>query len=370
MKTWFTITNKASDPAATIDIFDEIGLWGVTVKDFAAALKEVPVDRAITLRINSPGGSIFDGTAIYNLIAERKDKVTARVIGLAASMASIIMLAAGKVHAAENATIMIHNPSGIAMGDSTTMREMADVLDKLRGQLVNTYAEKTGKPEAEIIAAMDATTWFTAQEAQDWGLVDVISSPVQAAASFDLTRFGDVPEKISGGASNAPTNNKPNNVPQMKNLLKALVEAKLIASADVSEDTAVAQFTANFGTIQSKVTDSETEIADLQKKVDAQEAQAKADLKARAESAIASAVSTGRLKDEAGLRAKWVEAYERDEEGAKAMLAALPEPKAPRGAAPVVTQSPANKPEVKTEELTGRRRAGAAWNAAFAAKKN
>lgn len=362
MKTWFTITNKASDPAATIDIFDEIGLWGVTVKDFADALKAVPMDRAINLRINSPGGSIFDGTAIYNLIAERADKVTAKVIGVAASMASIIMLAAHRTVAAENATIMIHNPSGIAMGDSTTMREMADVLDKLRGQLVNTYAKKTGKSEADIIAAMDATTWFTAQEAMDWGLIDTVSSPVKAAASFDLTRFGEVPEKISGGRQPAASANKPTEQVVMKNLLKALVEAKLTASADVSEETAVAQFSANFATIQSNAAALAAENADLKKKVEAQEAQAKADLHARAESAIAAAVASKKFKDDADLRAKWVAAYERDEEGTKAMLAEIPEPKAGPGVPPVITKPTGQKADGQGEP-TGLARAIAAQKA-------
>ena len=100
--------------------------------------------------------------------------------------------------------------------------------------LVNTYANKTGKKDEEIIEAMNATTWFTAKEARTGGLVDEVSAAVKIAASFDLTRFGRVPANISGGLTSA-NQNQPEKV--MKNLLKALAESKLVASADVSEDT-------------------------------------------------------------------------------------------------------------------------------------
>ena len=189
MKTWFTITNTAATSAAEIDIFDSIGEYGVTAKDFSAQLKAIPSGRDITVRINSPGGSVFDGWAIFNMLAERRDRVTAKIIGVAASMASIVALAAKRVVAASNATIMIHNPAAITIGESSDMRETADMLDKMRGPLVRAYMTKTGKSEQAVEAAMDATTWFTAQEAKDWGLVDEITGAVQVAASFDLSSF-------------------------------------------------------------------------------------------------------------------------------------------------------------------------------------
>lgn len=344
MKTWFTITNKADQPAAEIDIFDEIGIWGVTVKDFASALKDVPRDRAITLRINSPGGSIFDGHAIYNMLAERREKVTAKVIGLAASMASIIMLAAHRTVAAANATIMIHNPVGMVWGESEDMREMADVLDKLRGQLVNTYASKTGKSEADIKAAMDATTWFTAEEAKDWGLVDEVVGAVKVAANFDLTRFGGVlPERISGGPHSAASTNHHANTVSMKSLLKALVEAKLIASADLPDEAAAAAFTAAFATMQANAKTSSDRVTELEAKLAKADEKEQAALKARAEASVATAVTAGRIKDDKDLRAKWVDSYVRDEESTKSMLASLPEAKPMRGVPPLATgAAPAN----------------------------
>ncbi len=352
MKTWYSIVNKADAPAAEIDIFDEIGLWGVTAKDFATSLKSIPSDREITLRINSPGGSVFDGAAIYNLLAERRDKITAKVIGLAASMASVVMLAGRRVLAAENATVMIHNPAGGAWGESEEMRKMADLLDKLKGQLVAAYVRKTGKTEKEIAAAMDETTWFTAAEAREFGLVDEITEAVQATATFDLSRFGALPKNISGGRP--ASTNQPNANTQMKKLLQALVDAKLIASADVNEDTAVAQFVAAFAGITSSVTDATAQVTDLTAKLTDATKKLEASAKATAEGAVAAAVQSGRIKDDADLRAKWIAAYIRDEAGTKALLESLPEAKAPRGVAPVATgkttpgETPENRPSTES----------------------
>lgn len=356
MKTWFSINNVASAPAAEIDILDEIGMWGVTVKDFAVALKAVAKDREIVVRINSPGGSVFDGLAIYNLLAERRDKVTCKVIGLAASMASVIALAGKKSTAAENATIMIHNPAAVAIGESGDMREMADILDKLQGTLANVYVNKTGKPEADVKAAMDATTWFTAQEAKEWGLVDEVVGEVKIAASFDLTRFGDVPQKLSGGPSASINEPKPT---VMNTLIKALVDAKLVASADVSEDTAVAQFGAAFAAQANANKDLTEANADLQKKLDEANAKVAANLQASAEAAVESAVKSSRLKDDKDVRAKWVEAYVRDQSGTKAMLDSLPEAKASRGVAPVAVVTG----DTKTSE--NRLSAAAVWAKQF-----
>lgn len=345
MKSWFTISNLAAAPAAEIDIFDEIGLWGVTVKDFATALKAIPVDRDITVRINSPGGSVFDGFAIFNLLRARKDKVACHVIGLAASMASIIMLAGKSTTAAANATIMIHKPSGAAWGESDDMREMADLLDKLEGTLVNTYAAKTGKKEKEIEAAMAATTWFTADEAHAWGLVDEITEAVKVAACHDLSRFGALPAKFTGGPT-ASTNKQPNETKPMKALLTALVAAKFIASSDASEDTAVAQFTAASAHSAQALKDAQDKATDLQAKLDAANAKLAATLKASAENAVADAVKAGRVKDDKDVRAKWVEAYVRDEAGTKAMLDSLPETKG-RGNPPVNTNLGEKTPEAR-----------------------
>ena len=352
MKTWFTITNKADSAAAEIDIFDEIGLWGVSTKDFANALKSVPADREISLRINSPGGSVFDGFAIFDMLAARRDKVTARVIGVAASMASIIALAGKRTIAAENAVLMIHKPHGGAYGESDEMRKMADLLDKIEGRLVNVYVAKTGKSEADVRAALEATTWFTAEEAKAWGLVDEIAAPVKAAASFDLSRFGALPKNLTGGGDASTNHQQPK---QMIKLLAVLVEAKLLASADVNEDAAVAQVRAAFANQAAQLKAASDENADLKAKLETANKSLTEALKARAESAIEAAVKAGKIKDDAAVRAKWVEAYIANEDAAKMLIASLTEQKLPRGGAPVShvpagTSQPGNKAERPSTE--------------------
>src|SRR5207245_2693046 len=113
------------------------------------------------VRINSPGGSVGDGLAIYNSLARRRADVTTFVDGYALSCASFIALAGNKVVIAENALMMIHNPWGYAQGDAREMRRMADMLDTHKRGMLTIYMEKTGKSEAELDRLLDDETWFT-----------------------------------------------------------------------------------------------------------------------------------------------------------------------------------------------------------------
>jgi ATP-dependent Clp endopeptidase proteolytic subunit ClpP len=168
---------KSGDPDTTeILLYDEIGYWGVTAKDFQAQLAGVSTPN-ICLHINSPGGDVFDGLAIYSALKAHPARVTTIVDGLAASAASFIALAGDKVCMAENAFMMIHNAWGVAMGNKAEMLDMASTLGKLDGQLASIYAAKTGKTQEDCAALMDGDvdgTWFTAQEAKDAGLIDMI----------------------------------------------------------------------------------------------------------------------------------------------------------------------------------------------------
>ena len=181
MKNWFTITNK-SELSAEVTIYEEIGSYGITAKAFLDQIKNVG-KRKITLRINSPGGEVFDGLAIYNRLREHKGGVEVRIDGIAASMASVIAMAGAPVSMAENALLMVHNPSGLCAGNSGDMRELADMLDKVRGSLTSAYERKTGKTTEEIGAMMDAETWMTAQEALAAGFIDEITGELKMAAS-------------------------------------------------------------------------------------------------------------------------------------------------------------------------------------------
>jgi len=185
---WYEMKALANG-ATEIYVFDEIGYWGVTAKDFARDLKEVNPNGAIDLHINSPGGSVTDGIAIYNLLKNHKSQVNVIIDGLAASMASVIAMAGDTITMPENALMMIHNPWGGAMGDANELRKTAEVLDKMKQALISAYTQKTGKDAEEIGALMDEETWMTGSEAVEMGFASQVSAEVQLAASFDTTKI-------------------------------------------------------------------------------------------------------------------------------------------------------------------------------------
>ena len=190
MKTWY---NRKSDDS--IDITDDIGGFGVSAKSFLNDMRAVKGD-TINLSINSPGGDVFAGVAIYNALRSSGKKVNVKVLGLAASAASLIAMAGDEIEMPENAMMMIHNPWSFAMGDADELRATADVLDKIGGSLVGTYAARTGKDEDEIKALLDAETWMTAQEAVDMGFATKVTPALQARASFDLDRLPEAARKV------------------------------------------------------------------------------------------------------------------------------------------------------------------------------
>ena len=209
---WYKIENKADK--AEIWIYEEIGedFWsgaGVTAKNFQKELSAITA-KQIDLHINSPGGAVFDGVAIYNLIKHHPANVTTYIDGLAASIASVIALAGDQVVMAENALYMLHNPSGIVMGTAADMRSLADVLDKIRGTMSGVYAAKSGRPDDEISALLDAETWMTAAEAKEFGFVDEIADEMDLAACAKFVPvmakagFKHIPKAISASKS-SPT---------------------------------------------------------------------------------------------------------------------------------------------------------------------
>ena len=184
---WLSYQPRASamEPA-TIQIFDQIGEdWfggsGMSAKAFSQTLQDVG-QGPLVVEINSPGGNVWDGLSIYNMLRGRQAPVTTRVVGIAASIASIIALAGDTVEMADASLFMIHDPSGMVAGTSGDMRKMADALDQHAEVLAGIYAKCTGKPMAQIRAAMTAETWFTAQEAVQFGLADKCTElPAMAA---------------------------------------------------------------------------------------------------------------------------------------------------------------------------------------------
>jgi ATP-dependent Clp protease protease subunit len=194
MTTWYEIRARAS--GAEVLIYDEIGAYGVSAKGFLAELGALPDGVPIDLRLNSPGGSVFDAVAIHNALTRHSGRVTAWIDGIAASAASYVAMAGDEIVMPENAFLMIHDPSGIVMGTAADMREMAATMDKIAGSMVRGYAARSGRSEAEIAALMAAETWFDAQDAVAAGLATRIAEPVRIAASFDIARFRNAPPAL------------------------------------------------------------------------------------------------------------------------------------------------------------------------------
>lgn len=188
MKNWYSIQAKAGAKSADISIYDEIGYFGVTAKQFIGDLKALDVD-TLKLSINSPGGAVFDALAMYNALRQHPANVEVTIMGVAASAASVIAMAGDTVVMPENAFMMIHNPLNMAYGNADDLREMADVLDKIGASLVGIYAARTGKPEDEIKAMLDAETWLNAEDAVLHGFADELQPALKVAASFDLDRL-------------------------------------------------------------------------------------------------------------------------------------------------------------------------------------
>ena len=223
MKTWFKIENKADK--AEVWIYEQIGedFWnggGITAKNFQKELSEIKASQ-IDLHINSPGGLVFDGITIYNLLKNHPAAVTTYIDGLAASIASVIALAGDKVVMAENALYMIHKASGMVMGNSDDMRDFADKLDKVNSSIATTYIGKTQREEVEINDLMAAETWMTAAEAFDYGFIDEISGEADMAA---CAKF--VPVMAKAGFKHIPKDiQEKREKPTAKEAEKALREA-------------------------------------------------------------------------------------------------------------------------------------------------
>jgi HK97 family phage major capsid protein/ATP-dependent Clp endopeptidase proteolytic subunit ClpP len=216
---WLQIRN-AEDTTQPVEIliYDQIGKdWydnsGVQAAAFAEALKEIPFNREIVIALNSPGGNVWDGLAIYHQLKARAGKVVCRVDGVAASIASVIALAGRELQMPESAMLMIHNPYGFVMGGAEEMRKMADALDKNRDMLAQIYASKTGKGLDDIRQMMAAETWMTGTEAKANGFCDTCTEEQQMAASaaqtFDFSRFKAAPAALTARAAATNTTTQP-----------------------------------------------------------------------------------------------------------------------------------------------------------------
>lgn len=175
LERWEPEVRAAKEDDNTVSIYDVIGEgWdgaGVTVNRVSAALRAIG-KRDVVVNINSPGGDFFEGVAIYNVLREHPGKVTVRIMGLAASAASVIAMAGDEILMGDGAFLMIHNAWAIAIGNRHDMAEASRVLEPFDAAMANVYADRTGLPVVKVARLMDEETWIGADRAIEDGFVD------------------------------------------------------------------------------------------------------------------------------------------------------------------------------------------------------
>lgn len=207
-KKWFNIAFNAKEDASEINIYDQIGAYGVSASQFLVDLKNLDGSKRLKVRINSPGGDVFDGMAIYNLLEEYEGGVEIVIDGLAASIASVIAMAGDKITMHETAMFMIHKPWTFTMGDSDQLRKDADLLDKIQNQILLSYKKNSKIDDNELNDLVNAETWLSAEEALEYGFItdiykekkkkNKLENKVKSfsnVAIFD--KFTNIPSKIA-----------------------------------------------------------------------------------------------------------------------------------------------------------------------------
>jgi ATP-dependent protease ClpP protease subunit len=195
---WYSI-NALDGDVTEIFIYDVVGWPYNDVGELVRTMAGIK-DKPILARINSPGGDYFDGMALANAFAAHPAGVTTRIESLAASISSVLAVSGKTVEAYKNTMLMIHNAWVVALIDENSALELADLLKKIDGNILDAYTGKTKTGKKEMKQMMDAETWMTAQEAKDKGFVDTIltaGKPVKA--EFDLSIFANLPDDLRDG---------------------------------------------------------------------------------------------------------------------------------------------------------------------------
>jgi len=195
---------------ASLYIYDVIDpYWGVNAPSVIDAVTQAAGSEVLHVYINSPGGDVFEGRAIMAALARFQGKTIAHIDSLCASAATGIALACNEVEMSDGAFFMIHNASCLAWGDKGDLRDTADLLQKVEGSIIADYVAKTGKPEADIVAWMDAETWFSAAEALENGFIDrVAQAPAEKAKVgnvWNLAAYSRAPANVAAPVAPPPT---------------------------------------------------------------------------------------------------------------------------------------------------------------------
>jgi len=189
-RTWFRFENRRNEKGeadlSTVDLYidDEIGGWGVAASDLVAALHSQTAD-VVNVKINSPGGDVFEGIAIHNALSSYPGTVNTHVTGLAASAASFIAQAGKKRTMGKYAQMMIHKPSALVWDEAPAMRRMADLLDKIEDTIIGLYVDRGGDAQLDWPAMLAAETWMTADETVECGLADEVDQTTHNGGNPD-----------------------------------------------------------------------------------------------------------------------------------------------------------------------------------------
>lgn len=346
---WARIDMRAEDttPDATttadVLIYDAIGAdpWGdgISPKELAAQIADLEVDQ-LNVYINSPGGAAWDGLAIMNTLRRHRATVNVTIDALAASAASVIAMAGDHVTMNRGAELMVHDASGFAMGNAATMRETADVLDKLSDSYADAYAARAGGDRATWREVMRAETWFTAEEAVAAGLADEWVDAPSTEAHFDRSGFRykaraaapapaiTHPLPASEPGDHTTTNRK--DIAMSDTLSEGLRQRLGLADSDVDDSTILATLDdrlAASAAAEAPTIPAGTALIDegvlAELRADAAAGrEAKATLESdRRDAIVDKAIAEGRIAPAS--RASWRDMCDVDEEGTKTLLASL-----------------------------------------------
>lgn len=196
------VRNEARE--AEVWLYDEIGedWWGdgISAKAFIEDLMALPSSvETIVVRINSPGGDVFEGFAMYQALLRHRAKIVTAIDALAASSASVVAMAGDEINAATTSIVMVHDPWSIGIGNAEDFRQLADTLDQVTESIVAAYARREGVDRDAIRAAMRAETWYSAADAKAAGLVDTVTEATYSvAAKVPPGRYRNAPARVIG----------------------------------------------------------------------------------------------------------------------------------------------------------------------------
>ncbi|KUF18458.1 head maturation protease, ClpP-related [Streptomyces silvensis] len=272
-RSWYRISNTADPDEAEVMLYDEIGGWfGATADQFIEDLKGV-TSPSLRVRVNSPGGSVFEGIAIANALRSHPATVTVQVDGIAASIASVIAMAGDRVVMAPQTMMMIHDAAGICMGNAADMAEMEELLDLISDNIADAYAARAGGTREQWRERMRAETWYLPEDAVEAGLAEeCLPIPKKSGTApepdegeeepemrrrFDLSAYGytgprrpDTPKPAPGPPRAAvPTPETPS--PQLVVSLADLLGEEAVATLRAAV-TAPAEPTATAGAVDTE----------------------------------------------------------------------------------------------------------------------